>query len=273
MISKQLVRYVLLAAVRDRLMMTLVLMIALGAAIGVFMGSAAITEQESFSTVFGAAGLRFLGVMGIVLFGCFYVRRMFETKEVEFMLSRPISKMTFLFSHAAAFILLSTAVACLVVVAVALPGRPDPGGLAAWGASLIAEYAVMAVATLFFSMVLSSAAGSALATLGLYVLARLIGMLIGIARLPPNNIIFAALNNVMELISIIVPRLDLMGQTSWLVYGVDGSAGLGFQAQASNYARALVDLLGTSGFIGLQGLLFSGLLLAAAAYDFSRRQF
>lgn len=273
MLSKPLIRYVLLAAVRDKLVLTLGLMIGLGAAMGVFLGSASVTEQESFSMVFGAGGLRFLGVVGIVLFGCFYMRRAFETKEVEFLLARPISRMQFLFSHAAAYIIFAFCVALAVTLAVVLPGKPVFSGLVAWSASIAAEYAIMAIAALFFSTVLSSAAGSALAALGLYVLSRLIGTLIGITKVPPDNIVFAVLNNVMELISIFVPRLDLMGQTSWLVYGVEGSSAMGFVQGAGAYAKMLVGYLGATGFVAWQGLFFCGLLLAACAYDFSRRQF
>ena len=45
MISKPLVKYVLTAALRDKLMITLALMILMGAAVAVFMGSASVTEQ------------------------------------------------------------------------------------------------------------------------------------------------------------------------------------------------------------------------------------
>lgn len=273
MLSKPLVRYVLVAALRDKLMVTLAAMVLFGTSIGIFLGSAAITEEAAFSTVFGSGGLRFLGVMGIVLFCCFYVRRLFETKEVEFLLSRPISRMTFLFSHAAAFIVLSTVVAIAVTIAVFFTGKPDLAGLTAWSLSLGVEYAIMAVAALFFSMVLSSAAGSALAALGLYVLARLIGTLLGIAKGTPDNLVFAVLNNIMELVSILVPRLDLMGQTTWLVYGVQGSAGLGIHGHAGKYVMQMIDTLGIYGFIGVQGIVFVLLLLAATAFDFSRREF
>lgn len=273
MISRPLVGYILTAAMRDRLMIMLLGMIVLGACLGIFLGSASITEQESFATVFGAGGLRFLGVIGIVLFCCFYMRRAFDTKEVEFLLSRPLSRMTFLFSHAGAFVLLAVMVAVAVILAVVLPGAPNMSGAVAWGLSIVCEYAIMAVAALFFSIVLSSAAGSALATLGLYVLARLIGMLIGISRLPPDNMVFAVLNNVMELVSVIVPRLDLMGQTSWLVYGVEGSSAVATHESLLGYAPWMIAHAGLGGFLALQGVLFIALLLAASAYDFSRRQF
>lgn len=273
MLSRPLVLYVLTAALRDRLLVTLALLIAAGAGLGAFLGSAAMTEQDSFSTVFGAGGLRFLGVIGIVLFVCFYMRRAFESKEVEFMLARPMSRLTYLFSHAFAFIILAALVALAVSLVLLLSGAPHAAGLMIWGLSLLAEYAVMTVAALFFSVVLSSAAGAAMATLGFYALARLIGTLIGIARHPPENILFAVLNNIVELISVFIPRFDLMGQTSWLVYGFDGAGGISLRDDAGWLAQQLTVYAGAGGFILIQCAVFVSLLLAAAAYDFTRREF
>lgn len=273
MVSRPLIGFILTAAIRDKLVMTLMLMIMLGAGVSVFLGSSGMTEQESFAVVFGAGGLRFLGVLGIVLFVSFYMRRAFETKEVEFLLSRPVSRMSFLLSHAFAFKLIALAVAAAVAAAIFFLGRPDTGGFIVWGLSIAVEYVIMAVTALFFSMVLSSAAGAALATLGFYVLCRLIGMLIGIAAQPPGNVVFALLNNLMDVISVIVPRLDIMGQTSWLVYGVEGAGGVALGDKASAYAVAMVDMLGVPGFILAQGAVFTALLLAAAAFDFARREF
>ncbi len=273
MISRPLVQYVVTAAMRDKLIMTLLLMIAMGGAVSVFLGAATITEKESFALVFGASGLRFLGVLGVVLFCSFYIRRSFETKEVEFLLSRPLSRMTFLYSHAAAFVLLGVALAFIVGAVVFFLGKPSLSGFGVWLASLCMEYALMSVAALFFAMVVASASGAALATLGLYVLARLIGTVLGIAAEAPANYFYAMLNNAVELISVFVPRLDLMGQTSWLVYGVAGSGGIGFTQEAGTYAHMMVHHLGLLGFISLQGVIFIMLLLAATAFDFLRREF
>jgi len=273
MVSRPLVKYVLTAALRDKLILTLLSMIAMGGAISMFLGAATITEKESFALVFGASGLRFLGVLGIVLFCSFYVRRAFETKEVEFLLSRPISRVSFLLSHGLAFIIMAVAVSVVVSAVVFFLGRPVRAGFELWAASIALEYSIMAVTALFFSLVLSSAAGSALATLGLYVLARLIGTVLGISYEAPENYVYAILNNVIELISVFIPRLDLMGQTTWLVYGVHGSGGFGFTQQAGPYAHMLVEHLGLLGFITLQGVCFSALLVLAALFDFLRREF
>lgn len=84
-----------------------------------------------------------------------------------------------------------------------------------------------------------------------YVLSRMIGQILGTAEessLPLQD----AMNTLVQIISIVTPRLDLMGQTSWLVYGAP-------------------DL--TFGFIGLQGVLFSGLFILGACIDLFRRQF
>jgi len=273
MISKPLVRYVLTAALRDKLMITLVLMILMGAAVAIFMGSSAAIEGDQFALVFGSGGLRFLGVIGLVIFCSFYVRRSFESKEVEFLLSRPISRVSFLCSHALAFSILAAVIAVVTTVVVAVLGRPDTTGLLVWGGSLVAELSIMTVAALFFSMVLSSAAGSAMATLGLYVLARMIGTLLGILDHTPQNWFYAVIGNVMKLISMVTPRLDMMGQTTWLVYGVQGNGGVKFLSDASSYAHWMVEHLGLAGFIGVQGIIFVALLLAMSAYDFLRRQF
>jgi ABC-type transport system involved in multi-copper enzyme maturation permease subunit len=273
MISKPLVKYVLTAALRDRLIVTLALMILLGAALATFLGSASVLEGESFAIVFGAGGLRFLSVIGLVLFCCFYIRRAFENREVEFLLSRPVSRLSFLCSHALAFSILALLAAAVTTGAVAMLGRPDAAGLIVWGASLAVELALMTATALFFSMVLSSAAGSALATLGFYALARMIGTLLGVLSHPPENLFFAVIGNIMELISVIVPRLDLMGQTTWLVYGVKEDVGLKFLPDAGAYAQWMMTHIGLAGFIGLQGAFFLALLLAASAHDFLRRQF
>lgn len=273
MISRPLVKYVLTAALRDKLMLTLLLMVATAAAVSVFLGAATVTEKESFALVFGASGLRFLGVVGIVLFCCFYTRRSFETKEVEFLLSRPLSRMTFLLSHATAFVILAVVIALFVSLAVFFLGKPQVDGLVLWCGSVMVEFGVMAAAALFFSMVISSAAGSALATLGLYVLSRLVGMLLGIAHQAPDNVYFAILNHCMEIVSVLIPRLDLMGQTSWLVYGITGSGGIGYVENAGAFAHNMVQTLGLGGFVGAQGLISVAVLLCAAAFDFLRREF
>jgi len=103
-------------------------------------------------------------------------------------------------------------------------------------------------------MTLSSAVGSALATFGFYVLARMMGNLLGMAGagLYANVVLTKVLKLGAATISLVIPRLDLMAQSSWLVYGPD-----------------TIGIV----FILVQGLVFTGVVLLASLVDFSRRQF
>jgi len=254
MISGPLIRYVLMAAVRDRLILSLLLVIVLGASLAVFLGSAAVVESKQFALVFAAGGLRFTGVVGLVLFVVFHIRRSFDNKDIEFLLSRPISRMSFILSHAAAFsilsLILSLAIALIVLL---LSGGKIASGHELWVFSLIMEYLIVVNAALFFAMVVPTASGGALAVFGLYILSHLIGDLLGDARTFQTSA-SVILGPVMNIISMVVPRLDLMAQTAWLVYP-DGVHNVGF------------------GFILAQGVFYCGLLICAALIDLRRRQF
>lgn len=253
-VSWPVVRYVLSAAVRDRLIISLLVIIGLGAALSVFLGTAAYIEKYQFVLVFSAGGLRILSVMGLVLFCVFFIRRSFDNKDVDYLLSRPVSRVSFIVSHAAAFSLIAILLALAASIAVVMTAPVTFGAWnVIWGVSLMFELMIMANAALFFSMVLPSASTSAMAVFGLYILSRTIGILLGIvASGLTESPMMKGLGFVMKFISLIIPRLDLMAQTSWLLYGT-GNIGLVF--------------------ICAQGLAFSGLLITAALVDLVRRQF
>lgn len=249
--SLVLIRYVLSAAVRDRVLIALLAAFLLGTSLAVFMGSAAVIEKGEFAVVFAGGGLRVAGVLGLTLFAVFHIRRSFDSKDVEFLLSRPVSRAQFLFSFAAAFSLLAAVAglmegACLYALAPAAPG------VLFWTASVIAENIIVINAALFFAMVLPSAATGAMATFGLYVLARMMGEILGILDTGTAFSWAAHLGFIMKTISMLTPRLDLMGQTSWLIYG---PSGIGY------------------GFLVAQCVTFTALVLGAAMIDLARRKF
>jgi hypothetical protein len=252
--SGALVGYVFSAAVRDRLMIVLLAALVLGASLSLFLGGSALIEKTQFSRVFAAGGLRMTGLACLVLFVISHIRRSFETRDVDYLLSRPVGRVSFILSHAAAFSLLAVLVALGVCVAVwsAAPTAPDRV-LALWFVSLTAEYVMMADAALFFAMVLPGVASGTMASLGLYVLARLMGQLLGIAASDLSFPGSGALTILLNVISVVIPRLDLMAQSSWLVYGLDPTVGFGF--------------------VLLQAAVFSFLVVCAAAVDLVRRQF
>lgn len=257
MLSPALVKYVLTAALRDRLLLSSVAVIILGICLSLFLASSAVIEQNQFALVYMGSGLRVLTLAGLVLFVVFFIRRSFDARDIEYLLSRPVSRISLILSNAAAFSLLAIGAGVfltLILGGMAWRGSGEVSGVLLWSAGITGEFIIMVNVALFFAMVLSSPVTAGMAALGFYILARMMGELLGITVNPPFH--FAGdqtLMTVMKVVSVAVPRLDLMAQTSWLVYGTGG---------LSDYF-----------FIICQALAFLILILTASLIDLVRRQF
>lgn len=249
-----LIQYVLKGAVRDRLLLSLLLFLVLGTSLSIFTGSSAVVEKIQFTQVFTAGGLRIAGVAGLVLFVVFFIRRSFDARDVEYLLSRPIGRMQFLLSYAAGFSILGIVTAAAQALCLFLLDMKHFGdGALLWSFSMMIENIIMVNTALFFAMFLSSPVSATMCVFGFYVLARMMGQILGILTLEGHAGVMEGLGYTMQLVSVITPRLDLMGQSSWLLYGADSGVGYGY--------------------IALQGILFSALVLCAALIDLIKRQF
>ena len=252
--SLPLIGYVITAAIRDKLIIGICVLLAAAVSLSVFLGSAAITEQDQFVAVFSAGSVRILNIVGLVLFIVFFIRRSFETRDIEFMLSRPVGRTQLVLSYAAGFSLIATLMGVISGLCImALSPHLVSGGHALWILSLVVENVIMVNVALFFSMILTSAASCTFATFGFYVLARMMSQILGIIDSGKNAVDLKILEMIMQAISSVMPRLDLLTQTSWLVYGPDENIG--------------------PAFILMQGIIYSSLILLAALIDMRRRQF
>lgn len=251
-------RYILLTALRDRLMAGLALVLVGAVLVSGFLGEATFMEEREMALSFAGFSTRLILVAGLILFVCFHVQRSFENREIDLMLSRPISRPGFVLITWVGFSGVAVLMALVAVVLLPLAGWPARGGLALWTASLILESLLVVAVALFFALTLRTAVGSALATLGFYLLARIAGFLIGVVEsdrptLAAHDTLGVVLGHAVYAIGLILPRLDLFGQTWWLAYGdTAGGALLPVVAQAAVYIP---------------------LLLAAAVFDFRRRRF
>lgn len=249
-----LMKYILSAALRDRLVIVFIVISIIGVSLSLFLGSSAITEKEQFAVVFASNALRFGSVMALILFVVFYIRKSFDARDVEYMLSRPISRLQYLLAHSFVFCMLSfsfAALATLIILLLPNPGHID--GSLLWGMSLFIELVIISNVALFFSFVLSSSVVATLSVLSFYVLSRMIGGILSVISAEPQQGLMIGMEKLMLIISMVIPRLDLMGQSSWLVFGLDGNV--------------------SWSFILLQGTTFYGLILSATFIDFKRKQF
>lgn len=247
-------RYILMAAGRDRIIFSILGVIAIVISLAFFFGASVITEQDNFARTFAAYSFRLFGVAIIVLFTVNYIRRSFEGRDVDYLLSRPVGRVRFILTHAAAFSFIAAVAALLLGgTSMVFELRNLTAGALLWWLSLAVEFIIMANVAMFFAFVLSSPTICMIATFAFYLLCRLIGEILGILDKATNSRFLDALGSVMEVISVFIPRLDMMGQSKWILYGVQPEISLPF-------------VLG-------QGAVFVALVITASVIDMHRRQF
>ena len=250
---KHLCGYVLSAAIKDKIFILYAVLVGVILSLSLFFGTSAVTEQDQFSVVFTSGALRITSAFTLVLFIIFYFRRSFDNRDVDFLFSRPITRLQFILAHFISFCLISLVITIITCLCVLLLVPSDLHGAAViWSATIFFELVILSAVSIFFGVALSTAVSATLVTIAFYMLARLMGDIIGILKTGVSSFVTEILGFVMTLISFFIPRLDLIGQTSWLVYGVED---FNFLA------------------LGAQLIIFLGLILSATYLDLKRRQF
>lgn len=246
-----LARSVLLEARRGGLPWLAAGALALGLALAAFLSQVALTESRALQVALLAAVLRTCAVFLIAAQVTSSTLREIDDKGLELMLSLPLSRSTHYLGRLAGHVACGAALAA--VFSLPLLGWAAPAAVATWGLSLAAEAALVAAAALFFSMTLAQFVPAIAATAGLYLLARSIGAIQAIAAGPLAEPTAAgtAARWVVDATALLLPRLDEVTRTAWLLYEVPA---------AGAYAGALAGLA-----------LYTLLLVAAGLFDFHRR--
>lgn len=251
------VRYIFLTAIRDWLFLGLFGGIVLAFILSMFLGSTALVEEAQMTMTYLGGAARIILMVGLITFVCFHVRRAFENREVEVILSRPISRTSFVIAYWLGFAVVGglLILPLLLLMFALLPGI-SPVGLVFWGLSILMEAFIVIAFALFCSLILKSAVTSVLLCFAFYVISRMMGFFLYVIESP--QIMYSGgmewlTGQGLRTVSAVLPRLDLYGHTEWLVYGVQSSDSLSlFMIQAAIYVP---------------------LLLAAALFDFKHKQF
>ena len=250
------IRYVLLTALRDRLFIGLLAVILAAAYISGLMGSTALIEAKQMTVTFTAASARIIIMVGLIVFIGFHMRNAFDTREIDVLLSRPISRTSVVLSYWLGFAVVATVLVVPVVGIVYALGLLNLSGFMLWGVSLLLEsYLVVSIA-LFAALTFSSGVATVLGSLALYTLARMMGFFVMTMKsglLFETQPINEAASWTLTGISTIMPRLDFFAKSEWLVYG------------PKSYDDLMLFLLQASVFIPL--------LVIASVIDFKRKQF
>lgn len=250
------IRYVLLTATRDRLFIGLLVGILAAAYISSILGSTAMLETEQMTISFTAASARVIIMVGIIVFIGFHMRNAFDAREIDVLLSRPISRTTLVMSYWVGFASVAALLVLPTIALVAIIGTLNHTGFWLWSVSLLLESWLVVSIALFASLTIKSGVGTVLSSLAIYTLSRMMGFFLATtdsASLFKEHQINIGAKWLMQGISSVVPRLDFYAKSSWLVYG------------AKSYEDLTLFLM--------QSAVFIPLLILASVLDFKRKQF
>lgn len=246
-------RFTLLEAHRTRLALLAFAVLAVVWAGSLFIHQIAITESDRLQWSFYASSSRLASVLMIALYITSSMVREFNEKGLELLLALDLPRASYVLGKLGGF----TAIAALLALAYAAPMLQYAPGtvVAVWAASLFCELAIVAAASLFCIVTLHHVLPAAMLVFGLYLLGRSITAM----RLMAETELLGTLGGArpavdfgVESLALFVPALDSFALTEWI-------------AERSIPA----DVLGP---IALQTIVAVGVLVAAALFDFYRRE-
>jgi ABC-type Na+ efflux pump permease subunit len=173
-------------------------------------------------------------------------------KVTELLLSLPAPRSIYFFGKFAGYASVALIVALLCALPLALLAKPS--GLALWTASLVCELLIVTAMSLFCVLTLAQVVPAFAAVAGFYLLSRSMAAMQIIAAAPLHEPTLAdrTVKIIVESIAFLLPALDGMTQTTWLLGGA-----------ALNVASAVFG----------QTAIYLVLLCSAALFDLHRRNF
>jgi hypothetical protein len=249
------IRYILLTALRDWLFIGLLAGVLCAAAVSATLGNTAFLETQEMTITFAAGSARVILMVGLIVFVCFHIRSAFDTKEIDVIMSRPISRFNLVISYWLGFAFVGFLLTIPVMAVIALIGPSNWIGFFGWSLSVLLESFLVVALALFSAFTLRSAVTSVIACMGFYVMSRMMAFFVLTSQsgLLAGSLKYTLMKYALIAVSTIVPRLDFFAKTQWLVYGFDTS---------QDWMLWVV-----------QAAVFLPLLLLASIADFRRKQF
>ena len=249
-----LARVTLLEAVRNRLVWLAVIVTATAFGLAQFLNQVAIAESREIQTALLAAILRTAAVFIAAAFVITSMVREWSDKATELLLSLPAPRSSYFFGKFAGYAAVALFLAPLSALPLALIA--PPGGLALSTGSLFCELSIVIAVSLFCVLSLTQVVPAFVAVAGFYLLSRSMAAIQIIAGAPLQDPTLPERvgNLIVELIAFVLPALDRITQTSWLM------------------DPALVSP-GTIGTVLAQTAIYAVLICSASLFDLYRKNF
>lgn len=245
-------KYTAIEAVRTRVpvMALLVLAALLGASF--FIRELAVTETIRFQTGFYATAARLCAVFLVSLYVLASITREFNDKGLDVLLALDVPRAHYICGKLAGFML--TALVVAVIVSLPLWALAPTAAAWMWTASLFVELALVVALSLFCIVTFNQLLPAAGFVAAFYLLARSLTAMRLMSAHPvagEDTLSHQVTGLFVESLAYVMPALDRWTETAWLV-------------NAAPEAGVLL-------VIAVQGAIYLALLTAATLFDFHRR--
>ena len=255
MLNISIIKYILLISLRNKLYIGIILSLVACFFLGIFLGSTNIIEQSQTAIAFIAGSSRVVVIFGMAIFVCINVAKLFDNKEIDFIISKAISRQKFILSFLAGYLICALLIVFPLILVMNILSNLNGFGALLWSLSLIFEVLIAVCFAFLCSLILENSLLAIMASIAFYLMSRMMGFFVMALKTPweettKHQTIY---EYVLKIFSIVFPRLDLFTQSKWLIYGVENML--------------------TVKIILLQSLIYIPLLIFMAFYDVKRKEF
>jgi hypothetical protein len=250
---KGIIMQILAASKKDSFFIGTALIVLAICIFSFFVGSAALVENQEMKIAYVAGFGRISAVIGMMIFITFYIKRLFENKEIDVILSRPISRVSIVVAMIVGFYLLFLITLIPISIVLLLILKVKIISSLVWLLTVALEGFVVCCASLFFGLFIQSSVHTMIMCFAFYLLARGVGSFVAYIELGLSTSTYQMAASTLKICSIFIPRLDLFGKTSILLY--------------NDYALNSILICIA------QALVFGGLLSFGSIFEFRKKQF
>jgi len=247
------IKYIFLTAFRDRLYQVLFAVILITFFFSRFIGSVSLVEENAATTIFFINSFRLLLVLGISIFTCLHISRLFDNKEMEMLISKPINPFVFVLSLFLGYWLVSIFFVLGAVLLLFIESH-NYKGIIIWGVSVFFEIGILTAFALFVSVILKSPIISILASLAFYTTSRMIGFFLYFTERTYSikySTVDYLTHKFIYFVSAILPRLDNFSKSSWVI--------------SNDFSLAELAII--------QAVIFVPFILFMTVFDLKRKEF
>ena len=144
------IKYILLSSARDKFFIGFYILLFLTVLFASFLGYTTISEEQQNMSVLVAGMSRITIIGGFIIFISFQINKMFLYHEIDFLLSKPISRKSFLFSYLITHVLIAFITTLIISTILLLFFYTNKIGLLYWSISLLIESSIVITFAAYF---------------------------------------------------------------------------------------------------------------------------